>query len=123
MNFSSLFDLRKMCWPAYLYFFTYIITFIISAGYYTSYKKNLCNIQKIDNESIETCIVDCTTFNYFYNIIHVLIVTFILNLFCHFGSYVGWFIAFLLYCFSLIPLFYYISILMDKNSKQKVLTC
>ncbi len=123
MNFSSLFNIQKMCWPAYLYFFTYIITFAISIGYYSIYKKSLCSTQKIDDKSIDACIVECTTFNYFYNFFTLIIWTFILNLFCKFGSYVGWFIAFLIYAFSLIPLLYIIKVLMDKNAKQKNLTC
>ncbi len=123
MNIPGFLDLRKYCWPAYLYFFTYIVTFLISIGYYTIHKKTLCSTVKIEDESIDTCIVECTTFNVFYNLVHVIVFTIVLNLFCKFGSYIGWFIAFLLYCFSLIPLFYFIKILMDKNSKQKDLKC
>ena len=123
MIFSSLFDIRKMCWPAILYFFTYIITFAISVGYYSIYKNNLCTTQKIDDQSIDACIVECTTFNYFYNFFIVIVWTFIMNLFCRFGSYIGWVIAFIIYSFSLIPLFYFIKILNDKNAKQKDLKC
>lgn len=123
MNISSLVDIRKMCWPAYLYFFTYIITFAISASYYAMHKKTLCTTQKIDNESIDTCIVNCTTFNYFYNIIHVLLLTFVLNLFCKYGSIIGWIIAFIIYLFTLTPLLYFIKIIMDKDAKQKDLKC
>jgi hypothetical protein len=123
MNILSLVDIRKMCWPAYLYFFTYIIVYAISFGYYAMYKKTLCNTQKIGNESIDTCIVECTTFSYFYNFIMLLVWTFILNIFCKFGSYVGWVIAAFIYLFSLIPPLYYIKIITDKDSKQKELKC
>jgi hypothetical protein len=112
-----------LCWPAYLYLVTYIITFSISIVYYQIYKKTLCSTQKIDNQDIESCILDCTTFSYFYNGIKVIIFTIILNLLCYYGSYVGTFIAILIYLFSLIPLFYTIKILSDKTSKQKDLKC
>ncbi len=119
-NLLDLFDLRKMCWPAYFYFFTFILTYIITISYYKYYKKNLCGTQKIlGEEELEYCIVNCTTFNYFYNFIHICIVTFIINLFCKYGSYIGTGIAIIMYLFSLIPLWYIIKLIMDKKSKQK----
>lgn len=123
MNISSLVDIRKMCLPAYLYFFTYLILNIFSISYYSIYKKTLCSTYKIDDQSLDTCIIECTTFNYFYNFIMLIVWTFILNLFCKFGSYVGWGIAAFIYLFTLIPPFYFIKIMMDKDAKQKDLKC
>ncbi len=123
VSIFDLIDLRKMCWPAYMYLFVYILSFAISEGYYLRYKKTLCVNEKIDNETIESCIVDCTTFNYFHNFVKALIYTFVLNILCKFGSYIGSFIAFLLFLFSLIPLWYIIKIIYDKNAKQKDLKC
>ncbi len=123
MNILHLIDIRYMCWPAYLYFFTFIISYLISIGYYSSYKKTLCFTQKIENETVEACILDCTTFNYFYNFMKAIIITFVLNILCKFGSYVGTFIAFIIFIFTLIPVWYTIKILMDKSAKQKDLKC
>lgn len=123
MNLQSLIDIRKMCWPAYLYFFTYVVIYAITYGYYAMYKKNLCSTVTIDKESIETCIMNCTIFNPFYNFIILLLCTFILNLFCRYGSYLGWSVAALIYLFSLTPLIYIIKLIMDKEFKQTDLKC
>ncbi len=123
MNILHLIDIRYMCWPAYLYFFTFFITYLVMIMYYSTYKKNLCNSIKIDSEKIETCIMDCTIFNYFYNFINAILITFVLNLLCKFGSYVGTFIAFIIFIFTLTPLLYTIKLFMDKTSKQKEIKC
>jgi hypothetical protein len=123
MNFIDLIDVRKMCWPAYLYFFTALIVNLFAIGYYAMYKKTLCSSYKIDDQSVDTCIVECTTFNYFYNLVLILVWTFILNLFCKYGSYIGTGIAAFIYLFSLIPPFYFIKIMMDKTAKQTDLKC
>jgi hypothetical protein len=104
-------------------FFTYLITFIFTISYYKYHKKNLCKIEKIDGLELESCILTCTTFNYFYNFVILLIWTFVLNILCKFGSYIGSGIAFLLYFFSLIPLWYIIKLINDKSAKQKDLKC
>lgn len=123
MNLLDLIDIRKMCWPAYLYFFTYLIVNLFSIGYYYTYKKTLCSTYKMGEESVDTCIVECTTFNYLYNFVLLIVWTFVLNLFCKYGSYVGTGIAIFIYLFSLIPPFYFIKIMMDKTAKQKDLKC
>jgi hypothetical protein len=123
MNILQLIDIRHMCFPAYLYFFTFIISYLVSIGYYYSYKKNICITTKIDNKTVEACILDCTTFNYFYNFMIAIIITFVLNILCKFGSYVGYFIAFIIFIFTCIPVWYTTKILMNKTSKQKKVKC
>jgi hypothetical protein len=123
MRILDLIDLRKMCWPSYLYFFTYVVTQVFLSSYYYKYKKQRCIDVKVMDETIETCMLDCTTFNYLHNFMIAIIFTFVLNILCKYGSYVGTFIAILIFLFSLTPLWYIIKILMDKSAKVKDLKC
>lgn len=122
-NLYYLIDPSKMCWPAWIYIFAYIVTFVTSITYYGIYKKTLCSNVTFDTETIETCIVECTTFNYIYNFGMMVVWALVINLICKFGSYIGWFISLCLALFSLIPIWFIIKTLRDKTAKQKELKC
>ena len=88
---------KKLCSPAFFYFFISILSFLIT------YIQNIGNSDKLFCLGMYDCHVENKFYIYFFELIYIFVWTFILNSLCQNGyKDISWFLVLLPYLFMFI---------------------